>query len=140
MEEWPEWILEVLIYNYEMDEKTESNSVSLGDIEDIIHNFLIISLEHSMRQKDGWKDIEATIHCAEWLSIVGGSSTGDQRIRYYLYRVLFHDLISVIDSKNTPVSTFHLCLAELKFLFPGVLCKKSISAGTSQDALVIGEF
>ncbi|XP_030471335.1 BEACH domain-containing protein C1-like [Syzygium oleosum] len=34
-----------------------------------------------MRQKDGWKDIEATIHCAEWLSIVGGSSTGDQRIR-----------------------------------------------------------
>lgn len=29
------------------------------------------------------QDIEATIHCAEWLSIVGGSSTGDQRIRYH---------------------------------------------------------
>lgn len=28
------------------------------------------------------QDIEATIHCAEWLSIVGGSSTGDQRVRY----------------------------------------------------------
>uniref|UniRef100_A0A0D9ZP04 BEACH domain-containing protein C2 n=1 Tax=Oryza glumipatula TaxID=40148 RepID=A0A0D9ZP04_9ORYZ len=41
--EWPEWILEVLIYNHE--------------------------------------DVEATIHCAEWLSMVGGSSTGDQRIR-----------------------------------------------------------
>ena len=27
------------------------------------------------------QDIEATIHCAEWLSIVGGSSTGEQRIR-----------------------------------------------------------
>ncbi|KAK9002309.1 hypothetical protein V6N11_024993 [Hibiscus sabdariffa] len=89
MEEWPEWILEVLIYNYEMDEKIESISVSLGDIEDLIHNFLIISLEHSMRQKDGWKDIEATIHCAEWLSIVGGSSTGDQRIRREEYLPIF---------------------------------------------------
>jgi len=27
------------------------------------------------------QDIEATIHCAEWLSIIGGSSTGEQRIR-----------------------------------------------------------
>jgi len=27
------------------------------------------------------QDIEATIHCAEWLSIVGGSSTGEQRVR-----------------------------------------------------------
>ncbi|KAF8380391.1 hypothetical protein HHK36_027876 [Tetracentron sinense] len=58
-----------------------SNGATIGDIEDLIHNFLIIMLEHSMRQKDGWKDIEATIHCAEWLSMVGGSSTGDQRIR-----------------------------------------------------------
>ncbi|KAB2002811.1 hypothetical protein ES319_D11G090400v1 [Gossypium barbadense] len=81
MEEWPEWILEVLISNYEMDARKKSDSASLGDIEDFIHSFLIIMLEHSMRQKDGWKDIEATIHCAEWLSIVGGSSTGDQRIR-----------------------------------------------------------
>jgi len=38
-------------------------------------------LEHSMRQKEDWKDIEATIHCAEWLSIIGGSSTGEQRTR-----------------------------------------------------------
>lgn len=81
MEEWPEWLLEVLISNYEMDARKLSNTASLGDIEDLIHNFLIIILEHSMRQKDGWKDIEATIHCAEWLSIVGGSSTGEQRIR-----------------------------------------------------------
>lgn len=81
MEEWPEWILEVLISNYEMGAGKHSNSASLGDIEDLIHNFLIIMLEYSMRQKDGWKDIEATIHCAEWLSMVGGSSTGDQRVR-----------------------------------------------------------
>ncbi|XP_042512465.1 BEACH domain-containing protein C2 [Macadamia integrifolia] len=81
MEEWPEWILEVLISNYEMGSANCLNGASLGDIEDIVHNFLIIMLEHSMRQKDGWKDIEATIHCAEWLSMVGGSSTGDQRTR-----------------------------------------------------------
>nr|XP_027192624.1 BEACH domain-containing protein C2-like isoform X2 [Cicer arietinum] len=81
MEEWPEWILEVMISNYELGPSKPSDSTSLRDIEDLLHNFLIIILEHSMRQKDGWKDIEATIHCAEWLSIVGGSSTGEQRIR-----------------------------------------------------------
>ncbi|KAK7294960.1 hypothetical protein RJT34_17860 [Clitoria ternatea] len=81
MEEWPEWILEVLISNYEVGLGKLSEPTTIGDIEDLIHNFLIIMLEYSMRQKDGWKDIEATIHCAEWLSIVGGSSTGEQRIR-----------------------------------------------------------
>ncbi|KAL0015569.1 hypothetical protein SO802_002638 [Lithocarpus litseifolius] len=81
MEEWPEWILEILISNHELGASKSLNSTGLGDIEDLIHNFLIIMLEHSMRQKDGWKDIEATIHCAEWLSIVGGSSTGDQQVR-----------------------------------------------------------
>ncbi|XP_028247923.1 BEACH domain-containing protein C2-like [Glycine soja] len=81
MEEWPEWILEVLISNYEVGPIKLSDSTTIGDIEDLIHNFLSIMLEHSMRQKDGWKDIEETIHCAEWLSIVGGSSTGEQRLR-----------------------------------------------------------
>ncbi|XP_013748138.1 BEACH domain-containing protein C2 [Brassica rapa] len=81
MEEWPEWILEILITNYEKDAGKHSASAGSSEVEDMIHNFLIIMLEHSMRQKDGWKDIEATIHCAEWLSIVGGSSTGEQRIR-----------------------------------------------------------
>lgn len=79
MDEWPEWILEILISNYETCGKHPSTS--FRDVEDLIHNFLIIMLEHSMRQKDGWKDIEATIHCAEWLSMVGGSSTGEQRKR-----------------------------------------------------------
>jgi len=53
----------------------------MSEIEDPTHNFLILMLEHSMKEKDGWKDVEATIHCAKWLSMVGGSSTGDQRIR-----------------------------------------------------------
>ncbi|KAL9228969.1 hypothetical protein vseg_004493 [Gypsophila vaccaria] len=81
MEEWPEWLLEILISNYERGPLKGLNMSSLGDVEDLIHNFLIIMLEHSMRHKDGWKDVEATIHCAEWLSMVGGSSTGEQRIR-----------------------------------------------------------
>ncbi|XP_072959658.1 BEACH domain-containing protein C2 isoform X2 [Typha angustifolia] len=81
MAEWPEWILEVLISNHEMGTCKDLDGVSISEIEDLAHNFLIIMLEHSMRQKDGWKDVEATIHCAEWLSMVGGSSTGDQRIR-----------------------------------------------------------
>ncbi|XP_058744102.1 BEACH domain-containing protein C2-like isoform X2 [Vicia villosa] len=81
MEEWPEWILEIMISNYELGPSKPSDTTSLGDIEDLLHDFLINVLEHSMRQKDGWKDIEATIHCADWLSIIGGSSTGEQRIR-----------------------------------------------------------
>ncbi|XP_068488432.1 BEACH domain-containing protein C2 isoform X2 [Phaseolus vulgaris] len=83
MEEWPQWILEILISNYEVGpgKLSDSTTIGDGDIEDLIHNFLSIMLEHSMRQKDGWKDIEATIHCAEWLSIIGGSSTGEQRGR-----------------------------------------------------------
>ncbi|KZV38301.1 hypothetical protein F511_36242 [Dorcoceras hygrometricum] len=81
MDEWPEWILEILISNHENGSSKSTNPSELKDVEDFIHNFLIIMLEHSMRQKDGWKDIEATIHCAEWLSMVGGCSTGDLRIR-----------------------------------------------------------
>ncbi|KAK3194959.1 hypothetical protein Dsin_026269 [Dipteronia sinensis] len=38
-----------------MGASKQSSSASLADIEDLIHNFLIIMLEHSMRQKDGWK-------------------------------------------------------------------------------------
>ncbi|WVZ74317.1 hypothetical protein U9M48_022515 [Paspalum notatum var. saurae] len=79
--EWPEWILEVLISNHEMGDNKDSDSISISAVEDLIHNFLVVMFEHSVRQKDGWKDVEATIHCAEWLSMVGGSSTGDQRIR-----------------------------------------------------------
>ncbi|TVU28919.1 hypothetical protein EJB05_20457 [Eragrostis curvula] len=79
--EWPEWILEVLISNHESGDNKDPDGGSMCEVEDLIHSFLVIMLKHSMRQKDGWMDVEATIHCAEWLSMVGGSSTGDQRIR-----------------------------------------------------------
>jgi hypothetical protein len=38
-----------------MGAKKKADGVSMSEIEDLIHNFLIIMLEHSMRQKDGWK-------------------------------------------------------------------------------------
>ncbi|GJM86375.1 hypothetical protein PR202_ga02228 [Eleusine coracana subsp. coracana] len=79
--EWPEWILEVLISNHEGGDNKDSDGRSMHEVEDLIHSFLVIILKHSMRQKDGWMDVEATIHCAEWLSMIGGSSTGDERIR-----------------------------------------------------------
>lgn len=37
------------------DAGKQSASVGSCEVEDMIHNFLIIMLEHSMRQKDGWK-------------------------------------------------------------------------------------
>uniref|UniRef100_A0A0D9VJ66 BEACH domain-containing protein n=1 Tax=Leersia perrieri TaxID=77586 RepID=A0A0D9VJ66_9ORYZ len=44
---------------------------------------LLRSLPFASRafQAHAIQDVEATIHCAEWLSMVGGSSTGEQRIR-----------------------------------------------------------
>uniref|UniRef100_A0A0E0K395 BEACH domain-containing protein C2 n=1 Tax=Oryza punctata TaxID=4537 RepID=A0A0E0K395_ORYPU len=53
--EWPEWILEVLISNHEMGDNRGSDGPSLSVMEDHIYNYLAIMLEHSMRQKDGWK-------------------------------------------------------------------------------------
>ena len=51
----------------QMDANKSSDSVSLGDIEDLIHNFLIIMLEHSMRQKDGWKVGILFMSCFDYL-------------------------------------------------------------------------
>lgn len=33
----------------------DSDGVSICDVEDLIYNFLVVVLEHSMQQKDGWK-------------------------------------------------------------------------------------
>ncbi|CAM6090221.1 unnamed protein product [Calypogeia fissa] len=82
MPEWPEWLLEVLITNYEVVPDAWGDEVGVvRDVEDIIYSFITIMLEYSMRIKDGWKDIEAVVHCAEWLAMIGGSSTGEQRLR-----------------------------------------------------------
>lgn len=45
----------------QMGASKNSNSTSFGDIEDLIHSFLIIMLEHSMRHKDGWKVISSNL-------------------------------------------------------------------------------
>ncbi|MCO5558963.1 hypothetical protein L7F22_012554 [Adiantum nelumboides] len=93
MPEWPEWLLEILISNYEVGaSKLQGVNGCFGEIEDLVYNFLMIMLEHSLRQKDGWKDVEATIHCAEWLAMIGGSSTGELRQRR-------EEMLSVIKRK-----------------------------------------
>lgn len=38
-----------------MGSNKTTDGMNFSEIEDLIHNFLIIMLEHSMRQKDGWK-------------------------------------------------------------------------------------
>ncbi|XP_024526779.1 BEACH domain-containing protein C2 [Selaginella moellendorffii] len=82
MPEWPEWLLEILIANYEVGlRQLQEGLTSFQDLEELIYSFLTIILEHSMRSKDGWMDIEAAIHCAEWLAIFGGPSMGEQRLR-----------------------------------------------------------
>lgn len=56
LESNPNSMFAILHYLFlQMDADKHSDSSSSGDIEDLIHNFLIIMLEHSMRQKDGWK-------------------------------------------------------------------------------------
>lgn len=45
----------MFFYKFCMQVGTCTNSEGCKDIEDLIHNFLTIMLEHSMRQKDGWK-------------------------------------------------------------------------------------
>ncbi|KAJ7518790.1 hypothetical protein O6H91_20G008500 [Diphasiastrum complanatum] len=82
MTEWPDWILEILISNYEAKaRKLCDNHTSFHDIEDLIYSILTIVLHYSMRIEDGWKDVEAVIQCAEWSAILGGSSIGEQRMR-----------------------------------------------------------
>ncbi|KAL2621191.1 hypothetical protein R1flu_001396 [Riccia fluitans] len=82
MPEWPEWLLEVLISNYEVVPGTRPDGlISYEDVEELVYSFITIILEYSMRLKDGWKDVEAMVHCAEWLAMIGGSSIGEQRLR-----------------------------------------------------------
>ena len=38
-----------------MGAKKKADGVSMSEIDDPTHNFLILMLEHSMKEKDGWK-------------------------------------------------------------------------------------
>lgn len=60
-----------------------SDSTSAVDVEDLIHNFLIIMLEHSMRQKDGWK---VDIYLDFLLLSYGNSSCYLQILSILLFR------------------------------------------------------
>ncbi|KAG0575918.1 hypothetical protein KC19_5G040000 [Ceratodon purpureus] len=108
MPEWPEWLLEVLISNYEASESDSirgaDESEEIKEIEDLVYSFLTIMLEHSMRLKDGWKDVEATIHCAEWLALSGGPRNGERRLQRevclpVIKRKIFCSLLSFASSE-----------------------------------------
>lgn len=46
-----------------MGDNKDSDGVSIYELEDVIHKFLLIMLEHSMRQKDGWKASDFDLLC-----------------------------------------------------------------------------
>jgi hypothetical protein len=46
-----------------MGDNKDSNGVSIYELEDVIHKFLIIMLEHSVQQKDGWKASDYDLLC-----------------------------------------------------------------------------
>nr|XP_043628907.1 BEACH domain-containing protein C2-like [Erigeron canadensis] len=144
MEEWPEWLLEILISNYEMGVTGASTSSSISYVEDLIYSLLNIMIEQSLFEKDGWKDIEATLHCAEWLSTKGGSSTGEQRARRVkslpvFKRRLLSELLQVITTNLK--SQIHLIALgsvgeEITGMAPGVTKEQVEDAVRYSEALV----
>jgi len=40
-----------------MGDNKDSDGISICEVEDLVHNFLLVVLQHSMREKDGWKVI-----------------------------------------------------------------------------------
>ena len=38
-----------------MGDNKDSDAISICEVEDLVHNFLLVVLQHSMRKKDGWK-------------------------------------------------------------------------------------
>lgn len=38
-----------------MGDNKDSEGISIREVEDLAHNFLLVVLQHSMRKKDGWK-------------------------------------------------------------------------------------
>jgi hypothetical protein len=38
-----------------MGDNKDSDGISICEVEDVVHNLLLVVLQHSMRKKDGWK-------------------------------------------------------------------------------------
>ena len=57
--------------------KLQEVSGSVAEIEDLVYNFLMIILEHSLRQKDGWKVYYSLLDCDGdlWWSTKNARST-----------------------------------------------------------------
>lgn len=71
--DWPEWVLEMLLADDEvkavMRERGEPSPEALETVTELCLSFLSLMLEHSLRIKDGWRDLEAVLHCLEWTAV-----------------------------------------------------------------------
>eukprot|EP00850_Spirogloea_muscicola_P020769 SM000226S07410 [mRNA] locus=s226:160492:175617:+ [translate_table: standard] len=83
---WPELLLELLLLSHEEQEHDgdgEGLGLASGDglkaVQELVYSFLAIMLEHSMREKDGWKDVENTLHSLEWLTYTKGAALSTER-------------------------------------------------------------
>eukprot|EP00850_Spirogloea_muscicola_P008241 SM000043S15869 [mRNA] locus=s43:763446:778532:+ [translate_table: standard] len=83
---WPELLLELLLLSHEEQEHAgdgEDLGLASGDglkvVQELVYSFLAIMLEHSMREKDGWKDLENTLHSLEWLTYTKGAALSTER-------------------------------------------------------------
>eukprot|EP00850_Spirogloea_muscicola_P006613 SM000031S11622 [mRNA] locus=s31:702958:718064:- [translate_table: standard] len=83
---WPELLLELLLLSHEEQEHDgdgEGLGLASGDglkaVQELVYSFLAIMLEHSMREKDGWKDVENTLHSLEWLTHTKGAALSTER-------------------------------------------------------------
>jgi hypothetical protein len=70
--DWPEWVLEILLANDEVTavarERGEPLPEGLDAVTEMCLSFVSLMLEHSLRIKDGWRDLEAVLHSLEWLA------------------------------------------------------------------------
>jgi hypothetical protein len=70
--DWPEWVLEILLANDEVTtvarERGEPLPEGLDTVTEMCLSFVSLMLEHSLRIKDGWRDLEAVLHSLEWLA------------------------------------------------------------------------
>ena len=66
--------------------------------------------------------MEATIHCAEWLALVGGPAKGEERLRYAVLFSLVSDLVASVDCSSGINSHFLVQLPLLVLIGSRAFC------------------
>lgn len=112
------------------DAGKQSSSPGSAEVEDLIHNFLIIVLEHSMRQKDGWKvnlfvsavyqiiSLSPFFQAQSFLFIVFATSDSFYRILrlQFIVQSGFLLLVGLALGRNELGNFMHYCAAFCVFL------------------------